>query len=766
MPKMREADLRAMIASQHADALAASNASKLSAARSDALMYYQGDMTKDMPSAVGRSSAVSMDVADTIEGMMPQLMEIFAGTDEVVKFEPVGPEDVKRAEQETDYINHVFMNQNPGFLVLYSFIKDALLSKTGIVKVWWEKEEREERETYYDKTTDEFALIVSNPDVEIVEHTEHPAEADPNAEALGNPVGGAIPGGPGTGVAAGPDIQRAGGMGGGEPPSPQTLHDITVVTKKTYARAHVLGVPPEEFGIERGARNIRDCNYCFHKVVDRTEADLIAQGYDKEQVKRLPSYRGESNTEELNRDTVDENSNAGSDEINTAARLVEITEHYVRMDYEDNGKASLYQVVTGGSQGEVLKRDDKLAIDPFDAIPFAAMTPVIMTHRFMGRSVADLVMDIQRIKTALLRGLLDSIYLATNRRTEVAESHASEDTLDDLLVSRPGGIVRTKLPGGLREIETGDVGTTVYPALEYMDQRLETRTGYTKRGQGIDADALSNQSATAAKIVENASQARVRLIARIFAETGIRDLFWLLHATIKKHGQQAAVVRLRNNWVSVDPREWKSREDLTIHVGLGTGGKAQQLAETQILIGAQTQAIAAGMVSKRNLYATARRLTKVLGEPDCETYFVDPSKPPDQQDPSAAAIQPPADPKVQQIQMQAQLDAQSDQRKSQLDQQALQQKAQIETVQAQADIATQQQKTQADMAIADRKAQLEERLMLLDHELKREMHAAELQMKRELHQHAMASSQMGMVATAQTHEAKMEQMNNKPEAGA
>ncbi len=711
MPKTPTSTLRAMLAAQYADALAATSASKLSNARADAMSYYNGDMSKDMPTAPGRSTAVSMDVLDTVEGIMPQLMEVFCGTDEVVKFEPVGPEDVQAAEQETDYINHVFMNQNPGFLVLYSFIKDALLSKVGIVKAWWEEEEREERETYYDQTEDAYALIVANPDVEVVEHSEHPAE---ESDMVLGQHPGALPAAVGNGLPSLPNQ-----------PS-QTLHDVTVVTKKKYARARVMGVPPEEFGIERGARSIRDCNYCFHKIVDRTETDLIEQGYDEKQVKALPSYRAWTNTEEIDRDTVDESSGAGSQELNTAARPVEITEHYVRMDYERDGKSCLYKVTTGGHQGEILKLDGKDDIVRFDAIPFAAMTPVIVTHRFHGKSLADLVMDIQRVKTALLRTMLDAAYLALNRQKEVAESHASENTLDDLLVSRPGGIVRVKQPGGIREIEQGDIGPQVYSLLEYQDQRLETRTGFTKRGQGIEPDALSNQSATAAKIVENASQARVRLIARIFAETGIRDLFWLLHSVIKKHGQEAAVVRLRNQWASVDPRNWKTRDDLTIHVGLGQGSKMEQLAETNMVIAAQEKGVAAGIVSKKNLYNTAKRLTKIIGERDPEAFFVDPAKPPDPQQPAAAPIPPPTDPAMI---------------KSQADMQVQGQKAQLEQQKSQADTQHQIAKTQAEMALAEKKFELERQLKLIDAELKlkqhqmdMEKHHADLQMQAAAHQ--------------------------------
>jgi hypothetical protein len=172
MPKtMSPSDLKALLAAEKADALAAASAAKLSADRADAMDYYLGDMAKHMPPADGRSTAVSTDVADTIEGLMPSLMEIFAGSDEVVRFEPVGKEDVGAAEQETDYVNHVFMQKNPGFLVLYGFIKDALLCKVGIVKVWWEEKEQAERETYLDQPDETFAMLVADPEIEVVEHT-------------------------------------------------------------------------------------------------------------------------------------------------------------------------------------------------------------------------------------------------------------------------------------------------------------------------------------------------------------------------------------------------------------------------------------------------------------------------------------------------------------------------------------------------------------------------------------------------------------------
>lgn len=183
MPKKPLSELKTMLTAEKLDALAAMRSSKLSAERTHAMDYYNGDMSRDMPAQEGRSRAVSTDVSDTIDGLMPSLMEIFAGSDDVVKFNPTRADDVQQAEQETDFVNHVFMQQNPGFLVLYGFIKDALLSKVGIVKVYWDTYEEADEETYLDLTDDMFALLAASPDIEIVAHTVKNAPGEPADDA-------------------------------------------------------------------------------------------------------------------------------------------------------------------------------------------------------------------------------------------------------------------------------------------------------------------------------------------------------------------------------------------------------------------------------------------------------------------------------------------------------------------------------------------------------------------------------------------------------
>jgi hypothetical protein len=311
-------------------------------------------------------------------------------------------------------------------------------------------------------------------------------------------------------------------------------------------------------------------------------------------------------------------------------------------------------------------------------------------------------MDIQRIKTALLRSALDNLYLHNNPRVEVAEAYAGESTLDDLLVSRPGGIVRTKQPGGLNWQVVPDITGSVYPALQYFDAVREWRSGVSRQGQGTDPNALQNQVATIANQMFDAAQAKIKLIARIFAETGIRDLFQLLHREIRRNGSQAQTVRLRNHWVDVDPRAWKQRDDMTINVGLGTGSKSAQLSHIMAIIGLQREALAAGktnLVSDDNLYNAAKEAAKLVGLKNVDAFFTDPKTQP--------APQAAPDPKLLELQV----------------------RTEIEKAQAQADIVSQNAKIDSEMRLAQMRFELEKQLKLVDAELRGAEHRMAMALK-------------------------------------
>jgi hypothetical protein len=649
MSKLSTRQVTAILQSAKDASLASVRASKLQEQRTDALNYYLGDVSKHLPKIEGRSGVVSFDVSDTVDGLMPGLMDIFAGSEDVVRFDPVSEEDVEAAEQESDYVGHVFMQKNPGFNILQTMFKDGLISKTGIVKVWWETKKTEERETYTNQDPEAFMALAENPELELIEH----------------------------------NLNDDGTVDG------------TFVKRKEYGCARVANVPPEEFGLSRRTQRIQDTDYCFHEPIGGVPAaDLIAEGYDKDQIESLPAYTStDEGTETRARDSVDESSSTLDEDhsINEAMRPILVTEHFIRMDYEGDGKVQLYKIKTGGEKNTVLKKNGKPDIMAFDYVPFAVAHADPIPHRFFGRSIADKTMETQRIKTVLQRDLLDNLYLINNQQIEVAEQHATDNTIDDLMNRKKGGIVRTKNPGGINPVVIQPIADKILPHLQYFDMEREWRTGVTREGQGLDAEALQNQTATAAKQVHSAAQAKMKLIARNFAD-GVEDLFWLLHAVIRKNGSKAETVRLKNKWVMVDPRQWKARDDMTINVGLGHGGKAEQIQQTMMLINLQAQALANGMqsmVKPKHLYNSAQDICKLMEKRDVSLYF---------DDPGDAEMQPQPDPKLIEIQM----------------------KAEIEKLQAAADIETNKQKTEADIMLAREK-------FALDSQLKREEHAMKME---------------------------------------
>jgi len=596
MSEMSESDLKVVLGAEIGDALAFAGG-ELAEQRRKALDYYLGEPFGN--EIEGRSQVVSTDVADTIEWILPSLLRIFTASDEVVRFEPRGPEDEAAAQQATDYVNWIFNADNPGFLILYTLFKDALLQKNGIAKVWWDEGSEEVRETYRRKTAEEAAFILADPDIEVIERRDY--------EELG--------------IGAGPDGLPFAG--------PVAYSDLTVKRAKDFGAVRIEVVPPEEFLIARRTRSIAEAPFVAHRV-RRTVSDLIEMGYDRKAIERLDRAAGENveSGEARARDTVDEGEGLGGGDavaLNRAMREIWITECYLRTDWDGDGIAERRKITVGGDGSEILDNE------PCDTVPFVSLTPIIMPHRFFGLSVADLVMDLQLIKSTVLRQILDNLYLSNNGRHVISD----QVNLDDLLTSRPGGIVRLKggaMPGQghVLPLETPLVAGQAFPMLEYLDSVRENRTGVTRYNQGLDSDSL-NKTATGIGHIMNAGQQRVELIARIFAETGVKELFRKILELVGKHQSQPRILRLRNRWVPMDPRQWNTGLDASITVGLGTGNREQTLAQLNSLLAMQVQAIrfqggADGpLVTLRNVYSTLAKVVEHAGLKSVDAFFTDPS---------------------------------------------------------------------------------------------------------------------------------------------
>jgi hypothetical protein len=645
MAKMTKRELSAHL-EQEINAALGYKDGKLTEQRSDALDRYYGK--KYGNEQEGRSQIVTRDVADVIEWIMPSLMKIFTSGDQVVKFEPQGPEDVEMAKQSTDYVNYVIMRQNPGFSTIYQWFKDALLQKNGVIKHYWDDSSETLREEYKNLTEEEFTALLLDDNVEVKQHTENVGEGEMTLEP--------------------------------------TTHDVVVNRTYEDGQVRIEPVPPEEFLIDKYAKTIDSARFVAHRV-KKTKSELLEQGYPKSKIENVfNNDEADYKAERLSRFS-HEQDNSPEGDIDDG---VWVTECYLRVDFDNDGIAELRKVTKVG--------DELLDNEAVDSVPFSSLTPIPMPHKFYGLSIYDLISDLQLIKTTLMRNLLDNMYLTNNGRYEVVEGQAN---LDDLMTSRPGGIVRVRTPGAVNPLGTPQLDQNSFNMLGYLDSIREERTGVSKQSMGLSEGGLkSHQTATGVGQVMTAAQQKIELIARIFAETGMKDLANSVYMLVQKFEKPEKIVRLNNKWTTLYPHEWKEKMDCVAQVGLGFGNKDMnlmhlgRLAQTIQMIAQHPQA---GMLLKpKNIYNLVAEQIKAMGMKNVDDFITDPG------DQDVQQQQGPS-PEEQAKQMEAQLKAE--------------------------EIKVKLQKIQQESAIKQQEMQLEADIAAQDLELKRQEASVDMQIK-------------------------------------
>ena len=639
------------------------NDSQLSFERSEAINFYLG-----LPfgnEVEGRSQVVSYDVQDTIESALPQLLKVFVAGDKVVTFDPKGPEDQDAADQETDYVNHVVMEKNAGFNIFYVWFKDALLSKNGYVKVYTETEDEMEEVEYSGLTDAQLQMLASDDKTEVLEHTAYP---DPSVDIA--------------------MLQQQAMMNNQDPMSimQPMLHDVKLKVTESKDSIKIKNVAPENImvSVDTTGPSLHDARFVQHRelmaVADIAEAFNLSESKVEGIMSDIRSvFEQESNA----RDIYSEEFDRAVDEDDA---LVKDT--YIKI----NGERWRY-VVLGN---EIIYKEK------CEYVPFACITPMIMPHRHIGRSYSDLTQDIQMIKSTLLRGQLDNMYLANNGRYAISD----RVNLDDMLTSRPGGIVRVSgEPGSaIMPLQHPPLPASTFSMVEYMDSMKEKRTGITAYNQGLDSNSLNKTASGVAQIM-SAAQQRIELVARTFAETGVKDLFQLVHKLVRTTLTKPDIIRLRNRWVEVDPREWKARKDMSISVGLGAGNKDQQLMHLTTILQMQKEAIQIGITNPEKIYNALAKLTQNAGFKNPEEFWTNPANTPEQegqqQKPTEAEIMVQGQLQIEQQKAQAQMMQEQERSKNDIiiEREKIIAQAELEKFKAQL-------KAETDLAIAQLKAQV------------------------------------------------------------
>ena len=574
----------------------------LSPIRAKGTEYYRGDLFGTEEE--GRSQVVAMEVRDTVSAMMPSLMRIFFSSENTVEFVPTGPEDVANAQQATDYCNFIFNSDNNGFLTTYATFKDSLVRKCGIMKCWWEEDETVRIEEY-SGLDDQTLQILMQEQTDVMVMNTYPDQM----------------------------------MG--------QLHDVQIKRKIKGGRVRIMSVPPEELLLDRRARSFDDSAIIAHRQM-ATVAQLIELGYDEDEVREnITSSDLDTNQEYLARQPVN-NFGVSVESANPMMERVLYVEAYLRIDYDMDGIPELRKICCIGSGYKILRNL------PASYIPFIDFPcdPEPHTSPLEAMSIFDITHDLQEIKSEILRNTLDSLAQSIHPRTAIVEGQVN---IEDVLNNETGAIIRMRAPGMVQPFSTPFVGQAAFPMLDYMDQLREDRTGMSKAAMGLNADALQSSTKAAVAATISASQGRIELISRIMAE-GMRKLFKSILFLVTTHQDKARMVRLRNEFVQIDPRAWDAAMDCSINIGMGNGDTNERVAALMQISAKQQEVLTQlgvvnPLVTPSQYSSTLRKIVELNGFKDPSQFFN--QIPADYQPPAPPAPKPTPEEMLAQVQAQS-----------------------------------------------------------------------------------------------------------------
>jgi hypothetical protein len=585
MPKMTDRELIAIIDPAEKDATIFNG--DFMAENNKYLKEYLGEPYGD--EVEGQSQVVSTDVADVVESDMPSLARIFMGSGDILTFQPntENEVEVKEAEEKTKYVNWIVRNQPESFQTLHNWLKDAEIQKNGVVKYFVDDSKEVETVSFEGVDVNELAQIAESlkgADVDKVEI----------ADQLEYEQGGTF--------------------------------DISFRVTKKDSKICIINVPPESFLITKNSTSVNDASLVGDRM-RKTRGELVADGFSRDLIDQLPTV-GDKDAQGQEIKTTREGDQGGSSDIGSsindwANESVEIFDLYMKVDYDGDGIAERRHIMKSGNH--------ILINEPFNHVPYASLSAILMPHKAIGRSRAEVTSSAQRQKTVLIRGANNNMHMVNNPRNIV---HPDVD-LDDMLTVRTNGIVRLEedsqvLPqNAVFPLQIPYIGDRALQMIQYVDQARAQTTGQMLANQGLDSDAIGRETATRFQGIEKSGEAKIELIARNYAETGFRKLYEGIAWLASRYQNTETEMRVLGKAMTVDPRKWKYSHSTTSVVGLGAGNNEQMVASLQGIYGIQQQLKAQGseLVDSKDIYNTLKRIVDGLGMPRVDEFFNDPEKP-------------------------------------------------------------------------------------------------------------------------------------------
>ncbi len=673
----------------------------LSQVRQENFNYFIGDEYGD--ERAGYSKFVTREALETVEWVLPSVLRVFLSGDQVVAFDPVGPDDEDGSKQETDITNHFVMKTNHngegGFLSLHHWMKDCLFYPNGYIKAYMDQYTKTDVGTLSGLNDIAVQMVVNDPDVEILEQRSRmidvPAPPAPPPMQGAPMPGGPPPGPPGAPMPGGPPPGPPGAQmpqGGPPPPPPgatveMEVFDLKIRTTKDITELRIMPVPPEECLVDNDCQslNLDDADFVCHRV-RKTYTQLVNEGYDPDELDAVglgEDYQW--NDERVNRLFYEDEDPDAEDEDDASMRTFWVHECYAWFDFNGDGLGEHRRVILIGDR--VFENEET------NYQPMIAMSAILMAHKHTGMGYIDIMKDLQVLQSVLTRQLLDNIYAINVRKKFFSEDSLTEDgSTMEALLNRQAEFVPVRGPAAnavVPDVTPSMIGE-ILPVIQHFEQRVAVRTGVTPES-GVSANDLQEvRQEVFSNALDRASQ-RIEMLVRIFAETGYRQLMLKVHQLLRSHWDIEKTIKIRGEWVDVDPEGWRDRTDMTVNVGLGFHTKTQQMGMLVQLLQMQKEAAGQGMATPAHIYNGLEKLINASGMGDVRQFFVDPDTPEFQ------PPQPPPDPNMILAEAQAKALTQEQERKMmevQINAQTNAAKAQADAAKAQADAAKSQVETQ------------------------------------------------------------------------
>lgn len=590
---MTDSELVALLGEAQDDAVQYN--SEFSAENTKFLSAYLGEKTGEFSAIENQSSVVSTDIADVVEADMPSLARIFLGSGDVVTFQPNtdSEAEVKEAEEKTKYVNWIVRNQPDSFKIIHDWLKDAEIQKNGVVKYFIEEQKEVEEVEYENVDAEEIQAIIESLKGSKVDKVKVEV-SEQNEDGL-------------------------------NAPDELATFDIKFRVTTEKQKVCIINIPPESFIITRNARSVEDAEMVGDRV-RKTRGELLSEGFDRKLIDQLSTVDEEdgkaSNIKSVrNRDQGGSNDSASIN--NWASQFVEISDLYVKIDFDGDGIAERRHVMLSGNK--------VLVNEYFNHVPYASLSAILMPHKAIGRSRAEITYPYQLQKTALQRGVNNNIYMVNNPRNVV---HPDVD-LDDMLTVRSNGIIRLDedtqvLPGNaVFPLVVPYIGQQALQVIQYIDTTRAQATGSLLANQGLEADDLNQETATRFNGVQDASDAKIELIARNYGETGFRKLYEGISWLVSRYQNTEQEFRVLGKAMTVNPKGWKYKHHVQSNVGLGAGDNEKSLQSLQGIYGIQQSLIQQGstLADEKKGFNTLSRMVEGIGFPRVSEFFNDPDEP-------------------------------------------------------------------------------------------------------------------------------------------